>query len=411
MLNYYLIAMRNKYDRHEVTANSVANETVTKKSGRRKWWIVLAILVCLALIGGAVAWKTGVLLDKVSGGNASLFKSLVKNLPGVEKKLQGEEGGRVNIVLLGMRGEGVVGGGLLADTIMVLSIRPKQNDQETTRASLISIPRDLYVKVPQRDEHRKINAIYALGEERKPGSGGMEDMRTVIGEVSGLDIPYAVTINFQGFKDLVNAIGGVKINLEQPFEESLQFREAKVCDPYVFTVPTNPPQYEYKYHTRLQGTRYIAKAYPLCYNPNVECNGNFKLPAGENVLDGDTALCFARSRKTSNDFERAKRQHLVIDAIKKQALSAGTLTSFDKVIGMMDSLGNNVRTNLEAWEMQRLFDIFVTGGDVRPESRVLDTTEQGLLYHPEKNDPSAGYILLPRGDNYDQIKALFQALP
>jgi anionic cell wall polymer biosynthesis LytR-Cps2A-Psr (LCP) family protein len=132
----------------------------------------------------------------------------------------------------------------------------------------------------------------------------------------------------------------------------------------VFTIPTKPPQYQYKYHTRAQGTRYVSKVYPLCYNPNVECGGDFKLSAGENILDGDKALCFARSRKTSSDFERAKRQHIVIEAIKKQALSTGTLTSFDKVTGIMESLGNNVRTNFEAWEMQRLFDLYIKLGDV-----------------------------------------------
>lgn len=384
----------------------------TTLSNKRKWWRIFFVFLAIVLLaGGVFAWKTGALLNRIAGGNANVFKSLMTNLPGVEKKLEGEEAGRINVLLLGIRGEGMVGGGLLADTIMVLSLHPKQNDQDQTRASLVSVPRDLYVKVPNRSEHRKINAVFALGEERKPGGGGMEDMRAVVGEVTGLDIPYAVTIDFQGFKDLVNALGGVKVVLEQPFEEALQFREAQVCDAYVFTIPTKPAQYQYKYHTRSDGTRYIAKAYPLCYNPNVECGGDFKLSAGENLLDGDKALCFARSRKTSSDFERAKRQHIVIEAMKRQAMSAGTLTSFDKITGILGSLGDNVRTNFEVWEMQRFYDLYVKLGDVTPTSKVLDTTAEGLLYHPEQNDPVAGYILLPRGDNYDQIRALFQTLP
>ncbi len=377
----------------------------------KKWSLIAGVIVVLGLGVGVFVWRTGSTLNTISGGNANIWGSLVKNLPGVEKKLQGEDAGRINVLLLGIRGEGMVGGGLLADTIMVLSIHPKQDEQDQPRASLVSIPRDLYVKVPNREEHRKINAVYALGEERKPGGGGMEDMRVAVGEISGLDIPYAVTINFQGFRDLVNAIGGVKITLDEPFQESLQFREPQVCDPYVFTVPTKPPQYQYKYHTRSDGTRYVAKAYPLCYNPNVECSGNFKLPAGENILDGDKALCYARSRKTSNDFERAKRQQSVVSAMKKQALSTGTLTSFEKVNAVINSLDKNIRINMAAWEMQRLFELYVKMGDIEPQSKVLDTTEEGLLYHPEKNDPNAGYILLPRGDTYDRIKALFQSLP
>ena len=92
-------------------------------------------------------------------------------------------------------------------------------------------------------------------------------------------------------------------------------------------------------------------------------------------------------------------------------MSTGTLTSFDKVIGILESLSKNVRTNLEAWEMQRLYDLYVKLGDIAPQSRVLDTTDEGLLYHPENSDPSAGYILLPRGENYDRIHALFRTLP
>lgn len=375
----------------------------------RAWRIAGFFLALFLIAGGVFAWKTGITLNKISGGNANIFRSLVKSLPGAEQNLRGEDEGRINILLLGIRGEGVTGGGLLADTIMVLSIHPKQDEQDTTRASLVSIPRDFYVKVPGRDEQRKINAVYALGEERALHQGGMEDMRAIAGEITGLDIPYAVTINFQGFKDLVNALGGIQVMLEQPFEEALQFREPHVCDPYVFTIPTNPPQYEHKYYTRTEGTRYIAKSYLLCYNPKLECGGSFKLSAGENTLDGDTALCYARSRVTSNDFERAKRQQQVIQAIKDKALSTGTLTSFDTINKVVDSLGDNVRMNFEAWEIKRLFELYQKiGTESELVQKVLDTTEEGLLYHPEDSAPEAGYILLPRGDSYDRIRELFR---
>lgn len=405
--------MQEVYDSMMRDARSPDTPKSKKKKHHRVLWTVL-VVIGLLLIGGAVfAWKTGALLNTISGGNAKIFKSVMKSLPGVEDKLQGEDAGKINVLLLGMRGENVPGGGLLADTIMVLSIHPKQNDQDTTRASLVSIPRDFYVKVPNQDWQAKINAVYAEGEKREHGKGGMDDMRQIVGEITGMEIPYAVTINFQGFKDLVNALGGVKVTLEQPFEEGLQFREPHVCDPYVFTIPTRPPQYEHKYYTRKDGSRYIAKSYLLCYNPNLECGGAFKLSAGENLLDGDKALCYSRSRVTSNDFERAKRQQQVIEAMKNQALSAGTLTDYGKITALVDALGNNVRTNFEAWEMKRLFELYqkVGGAEAPVTHRVLDTTDEGLLYHPENSAPEAGYILLPRGDNYDRIRELFRALP
>lgn len=377
---------------------------------KKRWLrVVLFFIVLLVIIGGVFAWKTGFILNKISQGNANIFTSILKTLPGVDETLSGEKDGRINILLLGMRGEGVAGGGLLADTIMVLSIHPKQDEQDTTRASLISIPRDLYVKVPNREEHRKINAVYALGEERDVHRGGMEDMRTIVGEITGLEIPYVITINFQGFKDLVNALGGINVTLTESFEESLQFREPHVCDAYVFTVPTKPPQFEHKYHTRKDGSRYIAASYPLCYNPNLECGGAFKLSVGENMLDGDKALCYARSRVTSNDFERAKRQQQVIQSIKDKALATGTLTNFETINKVLDSLGDNVRTNLEAWEMKRFIELYQkVGNESKLVQKVLDTTNEGLLYNPANSAPEAGYILLPQGDTYDKIHELFR---
>lgn len=390
---------------------NISSKQSSQNSTTKKHWlrVTLFFVVLLVLVGGVFAWKTGFILNKISQGNANIFKSIIKSLPGVDETLTGEKDGRINILLLGMRGEGVSGGGLLADTIMVLSIHPKQDGQDTTRASLISLPRDLYVKVPNREEQRKINAVYALGEERSPHNGGMEDMRMIVSEVTGLDIPYAVTINFQGFKDLVNALGGINVTLTEPFEENMQFREPHVCDSSVFTIPTKPPQFEHKYHTRKDGSRYITESYPLCYNPNLECGGAFRLSTGENMLDGDKALCYARSRVTSNDFERAKRQQQVIQSIKDKALATGTLTSFDTISKVLDSLGNNIRTNLEAWEMKRFVELYQkAGNESKLVQKVLDTTEEGLLYNPENSAPEVGYILLPRGDTYDRIHELFK---
>ncbi len=398
---------------HKTDPDSLGQGKTVKK---RRWLRIVLFFLALIFIGGAVfAWKTGITLDKVSQGNANIFKSLVKSLPGVEKTLKGEKEGRVNILLLGMRGEGVGGGSLLADTIMLLSIHPKNGETDMSKASLISIPRDLYVKVPGRDEHRKINAVYALGEERSHG-GGIEDMRTIVSEVTGLDIPYGVTINFQGFKDLVNAIGGITVHLDQPFEEGMQFRGLeKRCDGLKYTIFSG--NYEEKRIKRKNGTYYAnPKRYPLCFEKMtpettaaLECGGDFKIPAGDNLLDGDKALCYARARYTSSDFDRARRQQEVIKLIKEKSLSLGTLTDFSKVSAMLESLGNNVSTNLEAWEMKQLLDLYQKAGDAGTiNQKVLENSEEGLLYNPPQTKET-GYILLPIGDNYDRIHDLFKS--
>lgn len=384
------------------------------EAARRKKRIIrisLFVLALLVIAGGAFAIKTGLVLNKITQGEANIFKSLVKSLPGVSKTLEGEKEGRINIMLLGMRGENVPGGGLLADTIMVLSIQPKSEEHPEVKASLISIPRDLYVTVPGRNEQRKINAVYALGEERDHNGGGIEDMQKIVSEVTGQKIAYTAVINFQGFKDLINALGGISVTLDQPFQEGMQFRGLEQrCDGVAFTVPSG--NYEEKRIQRKNGTYYAnPKRYPLCFAKimpdTLECGGNFALPAGVNQLDGDKALCYARARYTSNDFDRARRQQQVIQSAKDKALSLGTLTDFSKVNGILDSLGNNATTNLEAWEIKRFFDLYQGLGDVKLNQKVLENSEEGLLYHPP-DTPEAGYILLPIGDNYNRIHELFR---
>lgn len=385
-----------------------ASQAPVRKRRWLKW--VIGVVVVLALVGGAFAWKTGSVLNKISSSKGGILKSLVNSLPGVDKTLGGEEEGRINIALLGMRGAHVTGGGLLSDTIMILSIHPAKGEGDQSKASLVSVPRDLYVTAPGTSNQMKINAVHALGEEKGEGQG-LESMKEILSQVTGMPIHYAISISFKGFTDLVDAVGGIDITLSEPFSEGVQFREPKVCDPYVFNVPTKPQQFEYKYYTRQNGTKYVSKAYPLCYNKDVECGGSFDLPAGTNHLDGGRALCYARARYTSNDFERARRQQTVLQALKDKALSVGTLADFGKINDMFNALGDNVRTDMEGWEMKRLFDIYQKiGNSPQLTQKVLEDSEEGLLYAPPATKET-GYILLPRGDNYDRIHALFGTLP
>lgn len=369
---------------------------------KKRWFkVTLIIVAVLAIAGGVFAWKTGSVLNKIAGGKGGIFESLVRSMPGVEDKLVGEDEGRVNIALLGMRGENVPGGGLLADTIMIVSIKPTEN-----KISMISVPRDLYVTVPGTQDKQKINAVHAYGEQKSKGQG-LEDMRTILSEVTGLDVAYAASINFEGFKRLVDGVGGIKIHLDAPFSENLQFRGLEQrCDGVAYTIPSG--NFEEKRIQRKNGTYYAnPKRYPLCYareikKEELECGGDFQLPAGDVDLNGDQALCLARSRVTSSDFERARRQQMIIQAIKEKLLSAGTLTDFAKMNEVLNNLGDNARTDMRAWEMKRFYELYMQMNNPQIFQKVLENSEEGLLYHPENG--AAGYILLPIGDNYDKIR-------
>lgn len=368
----------------------------TKKNHRARN-IFLIIVVALIVFGIAFLWKAGSTVQKVSGGN--IFENIVRSLPGVTNTLKGEDAGRINVVLLGMRGVGVDGGGLLADTIMVASIFPEQG-----AISLVSVPRDLYVTVPGTDWKSKINGVHAEGE--KDGKGqGLEMMKQVLADVTGQEMHYAMRIDFAGFQELVDSLGGINIYLAEPFVEAKQFHQEQVCDPNVFTIPSGNTE------KKISGrTGKIKAEYPLCYNANEECGGIFELPAGENQLDGEKALCYVRSRFSSTDFDRARRQQEVMKQIKSKALSVGTLTDFTKINGMINALGDNVKTDMAAWEIKAMWELQQEKlASPNIEQKVLEASDEGLLYHPENGE--AGYILLPIGDTYDRIREMFRNMP
>jgi LCP family protein required for cell wall assembly len=361
---------------------------------QKKWFKIISVIALIFILaGGVIFWKMGSVLNKISDGN--IFSSLLRAVPGVSNELKGEKDGRINVLLLGMRGEGDEHGGLLADTIMVISIKSAEN-----KVAMISIPRDLYVTVPGTQDKKKINAVHAYGEEKKKGQG-LELMKQSVGEVLGLDIQYAASINFEGFTKLIDAIGGLPMYLDSSFVESSQFRgEERKCDKVTYVVPSG--NVESVKVIRKNGTFYFHKD-KLCYpkNPS-ECGGKFELSAGDIVLTGEQALCFSRSRFDSNDFERAKRQQIILQKLKDRLLSAGTLTDFGKVNDALNSLGDNVWTDLEIWEMKKFLDVYKSMTDIQIYQRVLENSEEGFLYNPQESN-GAGYILLPVGDNYDRI--------
>jgi len=384
------------------SSNAGAKKT---KFYKKLWFKILAVVVIILIIGGGVlAWKTGNVLSKISKGG--LLSSLIHNIPGVSSELQGEKDGRINVLLLGMRGANDPAGGTLADTIMLVSIEPAQN-----KVAFLSIPRDLYVTDPNSGGKEKINAVHAYGEQKGAGQG-LASMEKIIGEVTGLPINYAASINFDGFKQLINAIGGVDITLDAPFEEAVQFDQPHVCGSF-FNVPTGKfdtktKDVKDKLTGRVIGQK-ITKQYPLCTAPpdTEDCGGDFKLPAGKQTLNGDQTLCYVRSRETTSDFERAKRQQIVLQLVKDKATSIGTLADFSKVNKILDSLGDNVRTDMQLWEMQRLYDLYKKMPTPEVHQRVLENSDEGLLYTPQET-PETGYILLPIGDNYDKIHDLAQ---
>jgi LCP family protein required for cell wall assembly len=281
----------------------------------RKWFkrgslILLALIIAGGVFFGLKFYKTSKHF-LAGGGQAPAVCD--GDVP--VKNLNSEGDSRVNVLLLGIGGEGHDAPDL-TDTIMIASLDPV-ND----KLDLLSLPRDLFVKIPGVGS-RKINEAYYWGKTNSTSKDPLQQQRDgikladqTISNVLGIKIHYHGVVNFQAFQDAVNALGGVDANVPK----ELTAHE-------VFWVEGSRP----------------AKYYTL------------DVKAVQTHFDGTKALYFARERHNDSDFVRGQRQRLMLAAIKEKALSVGTLSNPIKISNLMSSLGNNVYTDFDTGSIKCL---------------------------------------------------------
>jgi len=315
-----------------------------KKKKKRNWRrrIILTVLVVFLIVGSFAGVKAYMMAKKMFEGGA------VPGLLGFlgQGQLKGEADGRINILLLGIGG-GNHPGGTLTDTIMVASVKPQTNE-----VAMLSVPRDLYVSVDGYGKD-KINAANALGEQKKYPGGGMALSKDTVSKTLDLPIHYTVRVDFEGFSKIIDAVGGVDINVEED-----------LYDPY----------------------------YP---------DGNYYIKKGTHHMDGKAALKYARSRETTSDFDRAKRQQQILVAVKEKVMSAGTLTNPQKMNDILNALSDHIKTDMQIWEGQKLAGIFQKVDKNKIINKVLDNGPDGPL---ESSNAYGMYVLVPRTGNFDEIR-------
>ena len=180
--------------------------------------IILGLILLTVVAGLAYGvffiWKVNTVENQISvkTENEASFFDTFKNIvaPG-EINLKKSKDGRINILLLGIAGEGKPGKNL-TDTVMIASL-----DTETGKVALLSIPRDLYVEVPSTSYAGKINSIYEYGLKSYPDNPtkSIKPIEEVIKDSTSLDIQYWAVVNFDGFEEVIDAIGGINIMNER----------------------------------------------------------------------------------------------------------------------------------------------------------------------------------------------------
>lgn len=326
----------------------VVHKRFTKK--KAIWSGVATLLVLVLGTGGFLSWRTYSNLHKVFRGTSTV--AALASKPVTPDLLDGEGDGRVNILLLGIGGPEHQGPDL-TDTIVVLSVDPVNNT-----ASMLSVPRDLWVKQPVNyfGAQQKINAAYESGKYHYLGhldsSGanaaavktGFDSIDQVIKTTLDVKVNYHMLVNFRAFRQAVDTVGGITVNVP-----------TQLYDPTM--------------------------AWENHWNPVLA-------PAGVQQMDGVKALLYARSRETTSDFARSQRQRQILLALKDKVLDLGTLSNPAKIDGLLNAFGNNVYSDLSTQGASRLYSIMKQVGDDKIVSLGLTDEPHKLVTTDRMNDAS-----------------------
>ncbi|ETI69711.1 LCP family protein [Neobacillus vireti] len=271
-----------------------------KKKGRKKRifiWIFVPLLIVVLSGAGYATF----LLNKAESVINKSYKPV--NTTSKRATQVNPDMDNISILLMGVDAaksrEKQYGEAIRTDALLVATLNKKEKS-----VKLLSIPRDSYVHIPEKDTYTKINHAHAYG-------GAKLTIETVQ-ELLDIPIDYYVKINFYAFIDVVNALGGIEADVPYAISEK-----------------------------------------------DSEDNHNaIRLKPGVQTLTGEQALALARTRHKDTDVMRGMRQQEIIKSIFKKALSVG---SFSKHADMIDAVGSNMETNMSFNDMKSLMDYGLAG--------------------------------------------------
>lgn len=329
------------------------------------------------------------------------------------------EDGRVNVLLLGMAG-GKHDGATLTDTIIIASYGLDDNN-----VNFISIPRDLWI-----EKHgMKVNTLYQTGIKEDDGLGFA---RRETGEIFGISIPYAVRIDFSGFVKAVDLIGGIDIDVTNPFDDyyyPIEGKERDLCgykeEERELTeeeadelgvakgkqkVLINPEGKVAAVSADFdKGIVYTDHEVFRLFNCRFE---HINFLKGLNHMDGNIALKFVRSRHgTSNegtDFARSKRQQLVLQAFKDKVLSIETLLAPGKVISLAQTFGESFETDIPQTKYLEFLKLMKKIKEVK--GFIVDSSGKDPLLITPPTGIYGAWVLIPPKNDFSRIQLYIKSV-
>lgn len=269
--------------------------------------------------------------------------------------------GRTNLLILGIAG-GTHAGADLTDTMIILSISPEQKN-----VALLSLPRDLWSDTLKD----KVNSAYHYGEEKKKG-GGFVLAKTVVEDIVGVSMHYVFMIDFSGFRDIIDLVGGIDVNVPIAFtdpEFPIEGRENDLCD---------------------GDSTFACRYEPLHFDQGLQ------------YMNGVRALAYVRSRHAEgdegSDFARSRRQQDVLLALKAKLVNPKVWIT-KQPLALFRALDDATETDMNIGELATVGKLLLRTS----EERIKRISIEPLLESPALW-MYGKYVLVPKED-FDAIHA------
>jgi LCP family protein required for cell wall assembly len=346
LLAWYVAWRKGEGERRAIAARQVLMQRI---------FLVLVTVLCAGLVITGLG-KTMIAVKDF--GLGTVFKVAGATLPV-------DTNGHTNILLLG-KGDASHDGVDLTDSIMIVSL----DTANPGSAVILSLPRDLYILKNERLGSGRINSLYrdTKNRLRREGKEEVEASKETLsilaeelGDMLGIDLQRTLMVDFIGFVNAVDAIGGVDIDVPYDIND------------------TEYPGPNYTYET-------------------------FAITAGPKHLDGETTLKYARSRHTTSDFGRSARQQQLLEAISTKVKNEGLLTSPSMLTDLLRIAGEHLETTLSFGEMITLASV---GRSIEPPQMIMAQLSDrnglygslpqagGFLYTPPRDQFEGASVLLP----------------
>jgi len=324
-------------------------------------WLVRIGLIASAILGVYLFFS---LLGFVFGkAGLTNYTEVISNFIFAPKAEVESVNGRTNILILGKGGQGHEASDL-TDSIIFASV-----SHQSSGISLFSLPRDIWIPAIRA----KINSAYYWGKQKEEG-GGLILAKSTVEEIVGVPVHYGIVIDFSGFIKIVDVIGGIEVDVDRDFVDEkypIPGRENDLCD--------SDPLFACRYET-------------------------IKFEKGKQVMNGDMALKFVRSRNAEGeegtDLARAARQQKILLAIRQKVMSPRVLLSPKKVLAIWKVARDSLETDITAPEAAILLRRALIARETL-RSFVLD--EELLTHPPVSPRYDNQYVFIPKDGNWDRV--------